>query len=267
MSFFDEFLKSKVATEDRSIFEKYPELQQSVSKMESDLGTVSRYAGQWVDWQNQNWDPQAGMTKAEKQLRDELSAAQTRLAVGMGTGADPDEIAKLRKEMEAKVAEVQQQSTKQIEGMNYFYQAVSNRLLPHQQEFKENLKAQDLMNYMQANKINDPDTAYDKMVAGRRAELAAQREKELNTKHAADLEAARTEGYNKRAQEVAMGPGGMLPTDQTGGIAGITAHVGGKAPTISDDEKAFIANAKLESGELAKLGYQMFKRGDFGPVQ
>ena len=50
-----------------------------------------------------------------------------------------------------------------------------------------------------------------------------------------------------------MGNAGMSPTDQTGGITGITAHVGGKALTVSDEEKSIIANAKLESGELAKL--------------
>jgi hypothetical protein len=43
-------------------------------KLRTDLGSVSRFAGEWVNWQNQNWDTAAGMTNAEKALREELAS-------------------------------------------------------------------------------------------------------------------------------------------------------------------------------------------------
>ena len=266
MGFFDEFLSSRVAAEDRAIFDKYPELRSSTEKMEQDLGTVSKYAGQWVDWQGQNWDAEAGMTKAEKTLRDELTAANVKLQAGVRSGADAGTVDALRKEFETKLAESQKQSLNAIEGMNMFYRATASRMLPHQQEFKENLDPQALMTFMQANKINDPDIAYDKMVAGKRQELAAQAAKDLEEKHAADIAAAEQRGRDKAAQEVAMGPNGMLPDDRTGGIAGITARIDQPAK-VSDEVKAKVTDAKLGDGSLAELGYKMFREGQFAQVQ
>jgi hypothetical protein len=50
-----------------------------VEKLETDLGTVSRYADDWLNWQDRNWDAAAGMTKAEKALRQELAGAKADL--------------------------------------------------------------------------------------------------------------------------------------------------------------------------------------------
>jgi hypothetical protein len=259
--FFDEFL-AKVPAEDKAVFDRHPELRASVSKMEEDLGTVSRYAGEWVNWQKTNWDSDAQMTRAEKALRDELASAQSRLTAGT---ADADDVALLRKEFETKLAETQKQSLQAIEGMNMFYASTAKHMLPHQQEFKENLDPQAIMSYMQQNRISDPDVAYDKMVAGRRAELATAREKELVEKHAADIAAAEQRGAERKAQELAMGPQGMLPTDNTGGIVGITSRVDAPAK-ISDEVRTKIAESKLGDGSLAQLGYEAFRRGEL-PVQ
>jgi hypothetical protein len=79
MSVFDDILKS-VPTEDRAIFDKYPQLGAAVEKMEADLNSVALFAGKWVDWQKENWDPDAGMTRTERQLRDLLAASHARLA-------------------------------------------------------------------------------------------------------------------------------------------------------------------------------------------
>ena len=266
MGFFDEFLSSRVAAEDRAIFEKYPELRASTAKMEEDLGTVSQYAGKWVDWQGQNWDAEAGMTRAEKALRDELTAANVKLQAGVRSGADAGTVDALRKEFEAKLAESQKQSLNAIEGMNMFYRATASRMLPHQQEFKENLDPQVLMKFMQDNRINDPDIAYDKMVSGKRQELSAQAAKDLEAKHAADITAAEQRGRDKAAQEVAMGPNGMLPDDRTGGIAGITARIDQPAK-VSDAVKAQVTDAKLGDGSLAELGYKAYREGQFASVQ
>ena len=265
MSIFDDILSAAPA-EDQTVFNRYPQLKQAVEKMESDLGTVSQYAGRWVDWQKENWDAEAGATKAEKALKDELAAAQIKLAAGVRSGADAGTVDALRKELEAKLEESRKQSLQAIEGMNLFYRAAATKMLPHQQEFKENLDPQVLMKFMQANGINDPDLAYDKMVAGKRQELSTQAAKDLETKHTADIAAAEQRGREQAAREVAMGPNGMLPTDNTGGIAGITARIDQPAK-VSDEVKAKLADAKLGDGSLAELGYKAFREGQFANVQ
>jgi hypothetical protein len=266
MGVFDDILRAAPA-EDQAIFNKYPQLKTATEKLENDYASASRFAGEWVNWQQKYWDADHGMTREEKRLSDELAAAQARLSAGVNTGADADEVAALRKEFETKLAETRKASEDQINGMNFFYRAAASRLLPHQQEFGENLDPNALMTFMTTNRITDPDVAYDRMVAGRRSELAAKRQKELDEKHAADLEAARQEGYNKRAQEVAMGPNGSLPTDNTGGIAGVTARVEQSAQQLPDDVKAIIAGAKPGDGQLAALGYKMFTQGAFSQQQ
>ncbi len=269
-SFFDEFL-AKVPTEDRTVFDRHPELRASVEKMEADLGNVSRFAGEWVNWQNQNWipdpnDPNHGWTRGEQEAREELADAKARLAAATtGHGATPADIAALRKEFEAKAQDIQTRSLQAIEGMNMFYEAAAKHMLPHQKEFGENFDPKVLREFMATNRLTDPDLAYDRMVTGKRTELAEKHQKELETKHAADLEAARKEGYEKRAQEIAMGPNGMLPVDHTGGIVGVTSFMGQPAK-VSDAEKTQLAEAKLGDGSLAKLGYEKYVRGEL-PVQ
>jgi hypothetical protein len=269
MSFFDEFLKT-VPAADQEVLNRYPALKASTEQMERDIQVLAPHAKtgiEWESWKTKNWDDTAGMTRAEKELRSELAAAQARVTAGTGSNADVNAVAaQLRKEMADQVKAVQENSAKQLSGMHYFYRAAANHLLPHQQEFGENLDPQVLIDYMTTNHIQDADVAYDKMVAGKRAEISTKREGERQVQQKADLEAAEKRGYEKAAQERMMGNAGMSPTDQTGGITGITAHVGGKALTVSDEEKSIIANAKLESGELAKLGYKMYLRGDFGSV-
>jgi len=272
VGFFDDYLKT-VPAADQEVLSRHPALKASTEQMERDIALLAPHAQravEWDNWRNEQWDNTAGMTKVEKQLREELSAATARLNAGTGSRADAGVVAQFEgklAQMEAKIGEVKNESLRAVEGMNYFYKAVSNRLLPHQKEFGENLDSQKLMDYMTANKINDPDIAYDKMVAGRRSELATKAEQDRTAAQAAAVEAARKEGFDQAARERAMGPGGMSPTDQTGGIAGITAHVPQQSK-MSDEVKAKVADAKLGSGELAALGYQQFMRGELnGPVQ
>jgi len=284
VSFFDDFLKT-VPAADQEVLNRYPGLKTSTEQMERDIQILAPHAQKAIEWDKWssgytdeygqrhpgNWDAQANMTVAERDLRAELAAAQARLNSGTGTRTDAADVVALRKELDAKVADIQKNAEKvlndKVNGMNFFYEAVTRHAFDHQKEFRENLDPGKFREFIVKNNILDPDMAYDKMVADRRAEIAKTRATEQEAANKKALEEAEKRGYEKAAQERAMGPSGMSPTDQTGGIAGITAHVGSKAPTISDEEKAIIANAKLESGELARLGYKMFQRGDFGPVQ
>lgn len=78
MAVFDDVLLAAPA-EDRAVFDKYPQLKAFIDKSETDLGIVAQFAGQWMNWQEQNWDAEAGMTKAERALRDELAEARADL--------------------------------------------------------------------------------------------------------------------------------------------------------------------------------------------
>ncbi len=278
MGIFDEII-AKADPNDRAVLDKYG-LRDTVEKLEQDRNAIANYANGWLGWQNGykdeqgvehpgNWDNEHGMTRSEYALKQELAAAQARLNAGVTAGAGAGEIAKLREEMQSKIEAVKADAYKSaqtlVNGMDTFYNVAATKLLPHHKEFGENLDAHALGQYMHQHQIPDPNVAYDQMVAPKRAELAAKRDKELEAKHAADIEAARQEGYTKRAQEAAMGPGGLLPTDQTGGIAGITAYMG-KPAAFNDVEKAALEKAKLGEGSLPELGYRAYLEGRL-PVQ
>ena len=122
-----------------------------------------------------------------------------------------------------------------------------------------------MMEFMRQNRISDPDVAYDKMMATRRQENSA-KQKELDAAAvAAQIAEAEQRGYEKKATEMSMGPQGVLPTDQTGGIAGITSRMDPPAK-MSEETAAKVAAGKLGDGSLAQLGYDMYRRGEL-PVQ
>lgn len=266
MGYFDDIL-AKVTAEDRAILDKYPELKASMNDLETKLGEVSRYAGSWIDWQNKNWNSDLGMTNAEAELRSRLADAETRAAAAGTRGAggvDDQVIASLKKDLsdtQAKLAN----NEKTLGGINIFYDSIYRHAFSHKDEFGESLDNRQLLKYMQDNGINDPDVAYDKWVAPRRAEIAAQKAKDLEAQHQEAIKAAEKRGYEQRAQEAAMGPGGVLPTDSSGGIAGISARLD-NAPKISDEMKARIQEARPGDGSLAALGYEMYRKGEL-PVQ
>jgi hypothetical protein len=51
--------------------------------------TFALFAGEWVDWQKENWDAEAGMTKAERELRALLAASHARLADCLEVNGEP----------------------------------------------------------------------------------------------------------------------------------------------------------------------------------
>lgn len=250
-SFFDEFLKS-VPVEDKAVLDKYPQLKQ--------------YTTGWETWQQQNWDPQSGMTFKEKELNDTVAALTAQLSHAPAAGASAAEIANLRKELDTKISDLRKQSSAEVEGMHMFYRGATKHILGHKDEFGKNLDPQELVDFITKNAdkpwARDVDMAYDQMVSGMRAEKSAAAQKELEAKHAADIEAAVQRGRELAAQERVMGTSSMSPTDQTGGIAGITAVMGTPAK-VSDEIKAKIAEAKLGDGTLPNLGYDLWRQGAF----
>jgi hypothetical protein len=267
MAIFDDILNG-VAAEDRAILAKYPALKTSVETLETQRNEAARYASTWVNWHNENWDPETNTTKRERELAAALADATTRLSSAAGAGADESTLAILRKELadtRKLVEDSQAKSLQSIEGLHNFYGTIQSRMFAHKEEFGENLDGNAVMTYMTQNGIKDPVVAYERMFAGRRAELATQRTKDLEAKHLADIEAAEKRGRELAAREAAMGPGGSLPTDNSGGIAGVTGM--GKPAEVPDALKTAMKDAKVGDGSLAALGYQAYLRGDLPGMQ
>jgi hypothetical protein len=257
--------------EDRAVIERHPQLKASIAQLEADRAAMAPYAAKvaaWDEWQAKNWNQEAEMTNREKALSDKVAEQETRLAAAAtaGAGVSAAEIAKLTGEL----AKTKEEFGKQMGGIKYFFGAVANRIGSHRDEFGENFDQQKLFDYMTNNKINDADVAYDKMMASRRSEMASAKATADAAAHTAAVEAARLAGIEagrmQAAQERAMGPAGFSPTDETGGIVGVTSRVA-RDVSMSQAAKDAIASAKPGDGSLARLGYAAFMNGDLGPVQ
>ena len=263
MGVFDDIIKN-VPAEDLAIINKYPHLKASVETLEQETARAKGYAQQWTDWAGKHYDHEHKMTKAEYALMQEAEALRAQIAA---PGTDAATVADLRKELKDKTDEILRENQKAIGGMNVFYGTVAAKMLPHHQEFGEVLDQRKLMEFMSTNNIADPSVGYEMMMAPRRAEIASAKAKEQEAANAKAIEEARKAGYEQHAKEVGMGTPNALPTDQSGGIAGVTAFVAPKAATISDAEKSVIQAAKLGDGSLPALGYEMYRRGDFAATQ
>ena len=258
MSVFDDLLKS-IPEEDRAILDKHPELKTTVEKLE---GAVTQYG----TWYQDNWDKEHGMTKSEYAVRQEASALQAKLdaasAAGIGN-ENGDFISEARKAgflsvddanklLDQRVQQINQTFENTIAGMDRFYGAAYSLGFKHKDEFGEPLDTRALLKFINEKKIQDPELAYEQMVASKRAEIG-------NAKHQKELQEAEERGANRVRQEQAMGTSGMLPTDNTGGIVGIT-HI---AP-VADLPKEIAertAGMKLTDPALAQAGLEMARRG------
>lgn len=263
MGIFDDIL-AKTSAEDKAVFDRHPELKSSVEKLEKDLDTSARYNAQFLDWRKKNWLEDQGMTVREKTLADELAAANARIQAAADAGADPDSIqAALKTEREAldtKFKELQNQFGQSLEGMHKFYGSIAPKLLTHQKEFGEVLDPNSVLKYMEDNKINDVNTAYDKMVAPRRDEASVAAARLLDEQHQEALKKAKEEGVAEGRLQSTMGPQGDLPTDQTGGILGVTVPIS-KPMEIPKELAESLSGHPLGDGTRAAVGLDMYRRG------
>lgn len=272
MGVFDEILQ-KVSEEDRAVLNKYPDLKATVETLEQEYGKLAQYANQWTNWADNNWDSEAGMTRAEKELRDEIErlSAEIEAAKSPGSTTSNADLTELRKEFDQKISQLQAESSRTVEGLHRFYQSYARHLLPHQQEFGENLDPAKFLEFMESHRgeawASNPDLAYDQMVAERRRQLAEKREQERLEQHQKEIEEARADERKKVMQEVSMGPQGVLPTDSTGGIAGVTSPINNKPAELSEELKSKLADAKLGDGSLPTIGFELYRRGELRGTQ
>jgi hypothetical protein len=229
------------------------------AKVEADLAKLE----QWNSWRINNWDDDQAMTKAEIKKLEEIQSLTSELEImkaAQEAGMTFDELdkhlasepakknlvtrdyldkdfrkdlvdqAQYKKDLDAKIASV-------ANGLDYLYSSTLPAVLKHKDEFGEILRPDEIIKYANDNGIQKIDDAYDRMVAPRRAEIAAK-------KHADELIKAEEKGRVEERKERGMGQNGLMPVDNG-------------APVMGHMEKRLRMAKDKTTGEIpedAKLG-------------
>jgi len=262
MGIFEEIL-AKAEDSDRAVLEKYPELKQSMEKLEN-------AAVDYAKWYAANWDEEHGMTRGEWAARQQLQELQARLeALEANPGSMSDEHAsslledarragllshaEVQKILDERLKQYQEQTNQVLSGMQAFYGQVYGLGFKHKDEFGEPLDPNELWNYMVRTGVRDPKVAYEQMVAPKRAEIQAKQQEQL-------LKEAEERGAQRARQELAMGGQNALPTDTSGGIIGVT-HMPVPQGEIPQDLQERAKGMNLRDPALASLGVEALRRG------
>jgi hypothetical protein len=245
MSVFDTLIKG-VPAEDRAVLDKYPDLMNTMNALEEG-------GAKYSTWYVNNWDPIHEMTKSEaEELRLKLEAAPPNPVNEIAT-------TDIQKMIDDRLKAQAEEFNRTISGMDNFYSAAHKLGFAHKDEFGKPLDDRQLLEYMGKNHIQDPTLAYERMVAADRATIAEAKEKERQELHVKELQEAEERGANRVRQEVTMGVGGMLPTDDAGGIVGVT-HIA-PSGTVPKDLLDQTAGMKLTDPRLAAAGLKAAREG------
>ncbi len=280
MALFDEIL-AKVNAEDKAVLEKYPDIAATVTALEKEYQEANAALTQWEEWRANNWDDEAKTTKAHVMDYQKLVAAEQRirqLEAAGETGMTWEQIkeqaqkegvfltkeqaeAVARARLEEFVEKVHKPALNNVVGaVETIFAGIYPLGFKHQQEFGEVLDPSAVLKYMNEHKIYQPEKAYEEMVSARRAEKAAEAQKELEKKHQEELEAARREEREKVRQEMAMAATSS-PTD-LGGVTRAMGHLERARMAEGAKDKETPAgpppDAKLGDGVIAQLGYRKF---------
>lgn len=263
MGVFDELLKG-VSEDDKKVFEKYPALKQTTESMEQLLSGMTEEQRGYAAWYQANWDKEHGMTRGQYAAEQEKARLEQELAQlrdnppepGARPGLSAEDVNKI---VSDQIKAVRDEQNATLNVMNNVLSFAARQNMSHFNEFGESLDSDKLVDFMRQRHVADPNLAYNQWVADKRAEKATQAAKDLEAKHAKDLEEARADERNKIQQELAMGKGGMLPTDTGGGILGVTRMP--KAGELPQDIAEAAKGVKLGEGKLAELGLEAARRG------
>lgn len=294
-----EDIVAQATPEDRIILAKYPGLKKSSDEVDEYKAKFSDADGrlrQWEDWKAREWDSTARMTKQQKLALERAEQLQTDLAtLQASAGAEmtfEEILAGLQGKGFITKAELDQTLKNQIKdswtpgtpegklvtdkavaevtgamslGFEHVFTKTFNLGRRHEKEFGEELEIGTVLKYMNENRVNDPEIAYNQMMAGRRSEAEKKRREEVETKHKEELEVqtkkAREEGEKEGVKKAAMSQGGRIPTDQ-GTSPGSVGHLQRlqqerqKISTKPPEGADVPAGVKLGQGTLAELGYE-----------
>jgi hypothetical protein len=282
VAIFDEILKG-VTEEDKAVLAKYPQLAQTVTNLEAAYTEADTKLNGWESWRKENWDEEAQTTK-------QAAAAQARVRELEAAGVSDmtfDEIKEqLREEgfvatkadIEAALApkvagfvsakDHQEALNTLAAGFERAYFKSAPLLNKHQREFGEDLDLQPVFKYMQENKIYDPEEAYNKMVAPRRAEKATADKVALDEKHKLEITEAEARGAKAKAEELAMSASGS-PTD-LGGPAPYMGHLDRTRMADGEPSKDLpepVQKARLGDMRTAQAAFEDWRKAKTGSVQ
>ncbi len=280
MNAFEELIGSLTDEGDRKTLEslgnKYPDLKGSVLRQsefsrkmdeiklkEKDFQTIKSKMDEWEKWSDDNWDAEAGMTKAQKQAMEEL----TRLRESGEGEMDFNKLSEWtnnfvkekglvsKSDLETTLGEKEKQFTSNLDGHSYLTMKVPQLLLKHFIEFGEALDPQDVVKKAEELKNYNLDSVYDGMVAERRAK---KNEEALNKK----IEEAKLAGIEE-GKRAAMGSRSPSPTDSgSPEMSQVRDRMLGKSSEDSDDP---YKNVSLDDGDMiARLATKEFLDKDNG---
>lgn len=232
---FDALLEKLGDANDTSVLQslasKYPVLKESVL-MQSDYSRkmdevrdklkeaeVNAQALKgWETWRDENYDDSAKATKAEIALRAQLQEQQEKLNAIEGNEMTAEQMqAHLDSLLAGKgympksdVEKVLAEKSKEFEDRLYGVTSLVSALVPlstkHFQEFGEPLDTEQMFKIGNEKKLTDPASAYEAMVAPRRAERMTQQHEEA-------LKLAKEEGRKEAVQNLNLGENGRFPSD------------------------------------------------------
>jgi hypothetical protein len=292
---FDDILNAVPEEEKTNFEERFPQIRESVEALEtrnqelqSQVEEAETKVQAWNTWRQDNWDTEAEMTHTEAGLRSQVTDLEQRnaeLQEGAETEMTFDEILTglkekgvvTKEELDQKLkdagglspADAQAIVNQQAIGTEAFYGKTYGIGFKHMKEFDEVLEMDTLLDYMREKKEFDPQAAYDKMVAGRREEMATAKATADEEARKAELEAAEEKGRKQALQETTMRNGGQLPTDQAGSndkIGHLQRSKLESAKAGSEGEKAVPDGVQLGTGQLAHLGFEELQKSRSGGV-
>lgn len=232
---FDALLEKLGDANDTSVLQslasKYPVLKESVL-MQSDYSRkmdevrdklkeaeVNAQALKgWETWRDENYDDSAKATKAEIALRAQLQEQQEKLNAIEDNEMTAEQMqAHLDSLLAGKgympksdVEKVLAEKSKEFEDRLYGVTSLVSALVPlstkHFQEFGEPLDTEQMFKIGNEKKLTDPASAYEAMVAPRRAERMTQQHEEA-------LKLAKEEGRKEAVQNLNLGENGRFPSD------------------------------------------------------
>lgn len=232
---FDALLEKLGDANDTSVLQslasKYPVLKESVL-MQSDYSRkmdevrdklkeaeVNAQALKgWETWRDENYDDSAKATKAEIALRAQLQEQQEKLNAIEGNEMTAEQMqAHLDSLLAGKgympksdVEKVLAEKSKEFEDRLYGVTSLVSALVPlstkHFQEFGEPLDTEQMFKIGNEKKLTDPASAYEAMVAPRRAERMTQQHEEA-------LKLEKEEGRKEAVQNLNLGENGRFPSD------------------------------------------------------
>lgn len=280
MNAFEELIGSLTDEGDRKALEnlgnKYPDLKggylrqsefsrkmDEIKAKEKDFEKIREKMDEWEKWSDDNWDAEAGMTKAQKQAMEELARLRESGEGEMDFNKLADWTNKFvaekglvsKSDLETTLGEKEKQFTSNLDGHSYLTMKVPHLLMKHFKEFGEILDPQEVVKKAEELKNYNLDSVYDGMVADRRQKIS---EEALNKK----LEEARLAGIEE-GKKAAMGSRSPSPTDSgSPEMSQVRDRMLGK--TSEGDEDPY-KNLSLDDGDMiARMATREFLENQNG---